>query len=78
MKSYVYKRNKDGIHYLDLAKTWEKLMVAARVVAAAQSKCPKDVLVSLYFSFASRKRQMTSQQRARFVFAAAINLHSPC
>lgn len=47
MKSYVYKRNKDGVHYLDLAKTWEKLMVAARVIAAAQAKNPKDVLVSL-------------------------------
>jgi len=52
MKSYVYKRNKDGVHYLDLAKTWEKLMVAARVIAAAQAKNPKDVLVSRYvFSF---------------------------
>jgi small subunit ribosomal protein SAe len=46
MKSYVYKRNKEGIHYLDLAKTWEKLMVAARIIAAAQAKNPKDVLVS--------------------------------
>jgi small subunit ribosomal protein SAe len=46
MKSYVYKRNKDGIHYLDLAKTWEKLMVAARIIAAAQAKNLKDVLVS--------------------------------
>ena len=46
MSSYVYKRNKDGIHYLDLAKTWEKLMVAARIVAATQAKNQKDVLVS--------------------------------
>ena len=46
MKSYVFKRNKEGVHYLDLAKTWEKLMVAARVIAAAQAKNPKDVLVS--------------------------------
>ena len=50
MKSYVYKRNKDGVHYLDLAKTWEKLMVAARIIAAAQAKNPKDVLVSISFS----------------------------
>jgi len=54
MKSYVYKRNKDGIHYLDLAKTWEKLMVAARVVAAAQSKCPKDVLIVSSRAYAQR------------------------
>ncbi len=48
MKSYIYKRNKEGIHYLDLAKTWEKLMVAARIIAAAQAKNPKDVLVSKF------------------------------
>jgi ribosomal protein S2 len=47
MKSYVYKRNKDGIHYLDISKTWEKLMVAARIIAAISSKNPKDVLVSI-------------------------------
>jgi small subunit ribosomal protein SAe len=46
MKNYIYKRNKDGVHYLDISKTWEKLNVAARVIAAAQSKNPKDVLVS--------------------------------
>lgn len=46
MKPYVYKRNKDGIHYLDLAKSWEKLMVAARIIAAVSQKNPKDVLVS--------------------------------
>ena len=46
MKNYVYKRNKDGIHYLDISKTWEKLMVAARIIAAVSSKNPKDVLVS--------------------------------
>lgn len=45
MKNYIYKRNKDGVHYLDISKTWEKLNVAARVIAAAQSKNPKDVLI---------------------------------
>ena len=46
MKNYIYKRNKEGIHYIDLAKTWEKLMVSARVIAATQAKNQKDVLVS--------------------------------
>ncbi len=50
MAGYVYKRNKDGVHYLDISKTWEKLMIAARVVAATQAKNPKDVLVSTPFS----------------------------
>ena len=53
MSSYIYKRNKEGIHYLDLAKTWEKLMVAARIVAATQAKNPKDVLVSYSFDISS-------------------------
>lgn len=50
MKSYVYKRNKDGVHYMDISKTWEKTMVAARVIAAAQAKNPKDVLVSIFIA----------------------------
>ena len=53
MSSYIYKRNKEGIHYLDLAKTWEKLMVAARIVAATQAKNPKDVLVSYSLDISS-------------------------
>ena len=48
MESYVYKRTKDGVHYLDLAKTWEKLNIAARIIGAVQLQKPKDVLVSLF------------------------------
>lgn len=54
MKPYVYKRNKDGIHYLDLAKTWEKLMVAARIIAAVSQKNPKDVLIISSRQYAQR------------------------
>ena len=46
MENYIYKRTKEGVHYLDLAKTWEKTMVAGRIIAAIQEKNPKDVLVS--------------------------------
>jgi small subunit ribosomal protein SAe len=42
----MFKRNNEGIHIINLAKTWEKLMIAARIIAAAQAKNPKDVLVS--------------------------------
>jgi len=39
---YIYKRRKvDGIHIVNLAKTWEKLMLAARVIAAIEN--PADV-----------------------------------
>ena len=47
METYIFERNKDGLYVLDLAKTWEKTMVAARIIAAVQYQCKKDVLVSL-------------------------------
>ena len=43
MKPYIYTRNKEGIYYLDIGKSWEKLMIAARVIATLEN--PKDVLV---------------------------------
>lgn len=43
MKPYVYTRNKEGIHYLNISKTWEKLMIAARIIAAIDN--PRDVLI---------------------------------
>merc|ERR1712224_404402 len=54
MSSYVFKRNKEGIHYLDIAKTWEKLMVAARVIAATQAKNKSDVLIVSSRQYAQR------------------------
>ena len=47
MDPYMYKRNNEGIHIINLAKTWEKLMVAARIIAAIPN--PGDVLVSYLF-----------------------------
>ena len=44
MESYTYKRNHEGIHIINLGKTWEKLMLAARIIAGIPNK--KDVLVS--------------------------------
>jgi small subunit ribosomal protein SAe len=58
MEGYVFKRNKEGIHYINLAKTWEKIMVAARIIAAVQLKNPKDVLVSIRKIDASDRSQL--------------------
>ena len=55
MEGYVYRRTKDGVHYLDLAKTWEKLMIAARIIASVQRSNPKDVLVSSLNKFQRAK-----------------------
>jgi hypothetical protein len=48
MAPYIYKRNHEGIHIINLGKTWEKLMLAARMIAAIPN--PKDVLVSAHLS----------------------------
>lgn len=43
MSSYVYKRRPDGIHVINMHKTWEKVLFAARIIAAIEN--PKDVCV---------------------------------
>ncbi|KAL9940653.1 hypothetical protein V8E36_000141 [Tilletia maclaganii] len=43
MNNYVYKRRPDGVHLIDLAKTWQKLILAARVLAAIEN--PGDICV---------------------------------
>lgn len=54
MEPYIYKRTRDGVHYLDLKKTWEKLMIAARIIGAIQAKNPKDVLIVSSRPYAQR------------------------
>lgn len=43
MESYVYKRKSDGIHIINLRQTWEKIVLAARVIAGIEN--PADVCV---------------------------------
>ena len=52
MESYIYKRNNEGIHIINLSRTWEKLMIAARIVAAVPNS--KDVLVVSNREYAQR------------------------
>jgi len=49
MAPYIYKRNNEGIHIINVSKTWEKLMIAARIIAAIPNA--KDVLVSAFNHF---------------------------
>jgi small subunit ribosomal protein SAe len=42
MTEYIWRRRNDGIHILNIGKTWEKLMLAARVIAAIEN--PEDVV----------------------------------
>jgi small subunit ribosomal protein SAe len=52
MKPYIYTRNKEGIYYMDIAKSWEKLMIAARIIVAVENE--KDVLVVSNRQYAQR------------------------
>jgi small subunit ribosomal protein SAe len=41
MKDYVWVRRQDNVHVLNISKTWDKIMLAARVIAAVEN--PADV-----------------------------------
>jgi len=43
MVQYVYKRKNDGVHIINLRKTWEKLLLAARAIVAIEN--PADICV---------------------------------
>ncbi|KAL5698530.1 hypothetical protein ACHQM5_029557 [Ranunculus cassubicifolius] len=43
MERYVFKRRTDGIFIINLGKTWDKLMLAARVIVAIEN--PGDIIV---------------------------------
>jgi small subunit ribosomal protein SAe len=58
MRRYVWRRRNDALHIINLGKTWEKLVLAARVIVAIEN--PEDVVV-----ISAR----TVGQRAVFKFA---------
>lgn len=61
MLKYVFKRKTDGTHIINVHKTWEKIVLAARVIVAIEN--PKDVCVVSGAQFG---------QRAILKFAAHI------
>lgn len=42
MGEYIWRRRNDGVHIINVGKTWEKLMLAARVIVAIEN--PADVI----------------------------------
>jgi len=42
MARYVWRRRRDGIHIINLGMTWEKLMLAARIIVAIEN--PEDII----------------------------------
>jgi len=43
MNRYVWRRRSDGVHIINIAKTWEKIILAARIIAGIEN--PADVVV---------------------------------
>jgi len=52
MEQYIFKRRTDGVHIINLRKTWEKLILAARAIAAIEN--PADVFVVAQRPYAQR------------------------
>lgn len=42
MQEYIWRRRNDGVHILNIGKTWEKIMLAARIIVAIEN--PEDVI----------------------------------
>jgi len=42
MSEYIWRRNSQGVHIINIGKTWEKLMLAARIIVAIEN--PADVI----------------------------------
>lgn len=42
MKDYIWRRRQDGIYILNIGKTWEKLVLAARIIVSIEN--PADVI----------------------------------
>jgi len=62
MEQYIFKKKNDGINIINLKKTWEKILLAARAIAAVEN--PQDV-------FVCASRPYT--QRAVLKFARYVN-----
>merc|ERR1719290_350143 len=52
MEQYIFKKKTDGINIINLKKTWEKLILAARAIAAIEN--PADVFVVASRPYAQR------------------------
>ena len=48
MARYVFKRRPDGVYVFDLAKTWAKLVLAARVIVAIENPQANDILAHMH------------------------------
>jgi len=66
MEQYIFKRRTDGVHVINLRKTWEKLVLAARAIAAIEN--PAEVFVVASRPYAQR----AVLKFARYIGATSI------
>jgi len=59
MKHYTFKREKSGVHIINLMKTWEKIQTAARIIVALEN--PMDILICSQRPYGTRAVVKTSQ-----------------
>lgn len=52
MEKYIFKRRADGLHLIDVSKSWDKLMLAARILATVEN--PADVIAISARPYAQR------------------------
>merc|ERR1711972_124507 len=69
MEQYIFKRRADGINIINLKKTCEKLMLAARAIAAIEN--PEDIFVASSRAYGQR----ACLKFARYIGATAIAGH---
>ncbi|GAN07104.1 40S ribosomal protein S2 [Mucor ambiguus] len=60
MKPYVFSRRADGIQIIHLGKTWEKLILAARVLAIVDPK-------TIYIAFSTTKTRRPAIKLAQYI-----------
>jgi len=52
MSRYVWRRKRDGVNIINLGKTWEKLILAARIIVAVEN--PEDTVAVASSKFGQR------------------------
>jgi small subunit ribosomal protein SAe len=66
MKPYIWKRRNDGVHIINIQKTYEKMVLAARIIATIEN--PSDVVIISARSYGQR----AALKYAKYTGAQAI------
>jgi small subunit ribosomal protein SAe len=67
MEQYLWKRRTDGTHIINLGKTWEKIVLAARAIVAIEN--PQDVVVISARPYGQRAAMKFGQYTGAKTFA---------